>query len=73
MHPAAIVQMSFIYRSKSSDPFLSLIAGQHKVAIVNRLEYSRVKKESQYTKVYEFEALRSSFKIIINFLKMNLV
>ena len=40
------------------DPFLSLIAGQHKVAIVNRLEYSRVKKESHYTKVYEFEALK---------------
>ena len=41
------------------DPYFSLIAGRHKVAILNQLEYSRVKKESKYTKVYEFEALKA--------------
>lgn len=41
------------------DPYFSLIAGQHKVAIVNQLEYSRVKKESKYTKVFESEALKA--------------
>lgn len=41
------------------DPYFSLIAGQHKIAIVNQLEYSRVKKESKYTHVFEIEALKS--------------
>ena len=41
------------------DPYLSLIAGRHKIAIVNQLEYSRVKKESKYTKVYELESLKA--------------
>lgn len=40
------------------DPYLSLIVGRHKIAIVNQLEYSRVKKESKYTKVFEVEALK---------------
>lgn len=41
------------------DPYLSFIAGRHKVAILNQLEYSRVKKDSKYTKVYELEALKA--------------
>ena len=48
------------------DPYLSLIAGLHKIAIVNQLEYSRVKKDSKYTKVYEFEALK--LKVFSNYL-----
>lgn len=40
------------------DPYLSLIAGRHTIAIVNQLEYSRVKKESKYTKVFEHESLK---------------
>jgi len=40
------------------DPFLSLIVGQHSIAIVNQLEYSRAKKESKYTKVFEYDSLK---------------
>ena len=38
------------------DPYLSIVIGRHKIAIVNQLEYARVLTDSKYTKVFEFEA-----------------
>jgi Xaa-Pro aminopeptidase len=49
----------YISGVKVPDPYLSLIAGRHKIAIVNQLEYARVKKVSKYTKIYEIEALKA--------------
>ena len=42
------------------DPFLSLVFGRHKIAIVNQLEYGRVQRDSKYTKVFELEALKQT-------------
>ena len=50
----ACADVFYISGVRVPDPYLSLIAGRHKVAIVNQLEYSRLKNESKYTKVYEF-------------------
>lgn len=44
------------------DPYLSIVAGRNKIAIVNQLEFARVQKDSKYTKVFESEALK---KIIL--------
>lgn len=42
------------------DPFLSIVVGRHKIAIVNQLEYARVQTDSRYTKVFEYEALKQT-------------
>ena len=42
------------------DPYLSLVFGRHKIAIVNQLEYGRMQRDSKYTKVFELEALKQT-------------
>lgn len=41
------------------DDFLLILAGRKRIAVVNQLEYSRVKAHSKFTRVYELNALKA--------------
>ncbi len=42
------------------DPYISIVAGKEKIAVVSCLEYSRVLKYSNYSRVYEIGALTNN-------------